>query len=345
MAERAQKKQARSFAQYPLKNGQVAVRGEVAFFDTSSGYEVVAGQTSTTLIGIGYFRESFTGDGTKQILIELFQEVWGHWFSNDDTNPVLTTDVGSECYWVDGRTVSISSGGSTRSKAGRVLEVDSSKGVLIEGGLGVTGPTGATGSGPGTSASRTTLKAVPAAGRYDGQLVMVLTDGSLWRFDADHAGDTDVAEELILVPDAGTGRWLRADKAFTAKIPIAFGMDDGELIWTIPAGFVVRLTGLPFWEVTTGWTGGTASTIGIASDVTGYDTAGDILGGAAGQATAVLGTEGIKPGTIGPKLDTPAEVQAFVMVEGDSLTYEEITSAYTAGDGFVCVPVSVHHPA
>ncbi len=194
--------------------------------------------------------------------------------------------------------------------------------------------------GSSTVADRAALTALTAAQRFTGQLVLVQSDGSLWRFAGAAAMAADGAGELVLVPDAGTGRWLRADKSFTMKVPIDFSMADGATILTVPENFTLRLTGLPYWELTTAWTGGASSTIGIATNKTGYNTPGDILGGAAGDAAATL-VGGTAPGTIGPKLDTPAEVQAFLMEEGDTFTYEEITSAFTAGAGFVCVPVSV----
>lgn len=338
MTERGQKRVSYSRYERILKSGDVAVKGERAFFDTSAGYVVAAAAVSTTLIPIGWFDESKTGDGVKKIGVTLDQEVDLCWLDNDDSNPVLTTDIGSECYVVDGRTVSISSGGSTRSKAGRVWDVDTSKGVLVQAGSAVTGPTGATGSGPGVAATHTALKAVAAAGRYDGQEICVLSDGSHWLFVAASTVATDVAEELVLIPDAGTGRWIRNDKSFLLKAPIAFGMADGAKILTVPAGYIIKPVGQPFWEVTTGWTGGAASTIGIATDHTGYDTAGDILGGAAGDVAATL-VAGVIPGTIGVKFDTLAEFQAFFLDALESFTYEEITSAFTAGAGFFCCPV------
>jgi hypothetical protein len=283
-----------------------------------------------------------TGDGTTKVPIELFEGLRLHYWDNDDSpNAVVAADIGSSCYIKDARTVSHSSAGSTRSVAGIVLDIDTIEGVGVLFGLPVKGATGASGGGVAQSvATKTALKNVAAADRADGNLVMVRADGSLWRFVAASAVATDVAEELVLIPAAGTGRWLRADKAFTIRAPIAFGMADGDKILTVPAGFMLRLTGLPYWDVTTGWAGGAASTIGIASDHAGYATAGDILGGAAGDATATLGTTGVKTGTIGPKLDTPAEVQAFALLAGESFTYEEITSAFTAGAGFACFPVS-----
>jgi hypothetical protein len=187
-------------------------------------------------------------------------------------------------------------------------------------------------------ADRTAVKNLAANARFDGLLVLVRSDNSLWRFNSAAAQTEDTAQELVLTPAAGTGRWHRADKAFVMKIPVDFSMADGTTIETIPEGFAVRITGLPYWEVTASWTGGAGSSIGIASNKTGFTAAGAILGGATGDVAATL-VAGIAAGTIGTGLDTPAEVQAALFEEGDTFTYEEITSAFTAGAGFVCVPI------
>ncbi|MCC6559639.1 MAG: hypothetical protein IT372_42525 [Polyangiaceae bacterium] len=49
------------------------------------------------------------------------------------------------------------------------------------------------------------LQAVPAATRAQGQIVLKLDDHSLWRFDS---GSTASAGDSVIVPTAGTGRWL-----------------------------------------------------------------------------------------------------------------------------------------
>lgn len=49
------------------------------------------------------------------------------------------------------------------------------------------------------------LQAVPAATRAQGQIVLKLDDHSLWRFDS---GSTASAGDAVIVPTAGTGRWL-----------------------------------------------------------------------------------------------------------------------------------------
>ena len=57
-----------------------------------------------------------------------------------------------------------------------------------------------------SSASETTIKAIAAADRYDGQSVVDLTNSNVWIFDA---GSSASAGARVLVPDAGSGRWLR----------------------------------------------------------------------------------------------------------------------------------------
>lgn len=344
MAKRMIREEAWSYKEFVLGNAEVAEDGHMACFDTSTG-DVVAGKASTTLIPFGWFAESMTGDGTKKINIRLFSEVDLAWWDNADApNAVEAADIGSSCYVLDSHTVTADATG--HSIAGRVLAVHATKGVLVQAGLAVTGPSGSSGASVlgGGVADRTALAAVTAANRYDGKLTLVRSDGSLWRFVAASAVGEDEAQELVIEPDAGTGRWVRADKAFVMKLPVGFGTTDAAALLTVPEGFVLRLTGHPFWDVTTAFTGGTASAIGVSTDVTGYDTKGDLLGGASGDVAAGL-TAGVRAGTLGGELDDNVGFQALALVEDDVIRFDRITSAFTAGAGFVCVPVAVAIPA
>jgi hypothetical protein len=47
----------------------------------------------------------------------------------------------------------------------------------------------------------------------------------------------------------------------------------------------------------------------------------------------------VKAGTIGAKFDTIAEDHAFYLDALESFRYQEMTSAFTAGAGFFCIPV------
>jgi hypothetical protein len=184
------------------------------------------------------------------------------------------------------------------------------------------------------------LTAVAAADRYNGQLMLVQANNSLWRFNSTAAMDEDTAQELCLAPDAGTGRWIRADKAFILKIPIAYTNTDGQAVETIPESFALRLGGHGYWEVTEAWTGGSSSAIGISSNISGYETGGDLLGGASGDVAATL-TAGIAAGTQGGELDDEAGFHALLFEEDSEFQFDRITSVFTAGSGFACFPVFV----
>jgi hypothetical protein len=70
--------------------------------------------------------------------------------------------------------------------------------------------------GPPT-ASTTTIKALPVdhESRIDGATTLVLSDSSLWAFDADSSAG---ASATVLVPDAGTGRFLKLLEAQEATV-------------------------------------------------------------------------------------------------------------------------------
>lgn len=119
------------FAELPLTNLESVEKGELACIDTSTGL-VVKGQVSLTLRPIGYFESDATGDGATEVRIRLFREIRLHKWDNDDGGtPVVVADIGSLCYILDDRTVSGSTGGATRTAAGRVWAV-ASDGVLVE---------------------------------------------------------------------------------------------------------------------------------------------------------------------------------------------------------------------
>jgi hypothetical protein len=115
----------------------------------------------------------------------------------------------------------------------------------------------------------------------------------------------------------------------TVKVAINKDLADGAKIFTVPAGCRVRLS-RGYWHNTTPWTGGASSTIGLSSDNASYNTEGDLLGGAGGDAAANLGA-GFKGGTVGAKM---ANNGAVVLEPGDSVLFNKITSAFTAGEGF-----------
>lgn len=98
----------------------------------SAGW-AVPGSTSTTLKAVGVAIEaadnSTGANGDVRVPVE--RGVWG--FNNSaSTDQIALTEVGSSCYIVDDQTVAKTNGGSTRSVAGTVRDVDSNGTVWVE---------------------------------------------------------------------------------------------------------------------------------------------------------------------------------------------------------------------
>lgn len=136
-----------------------------------------------------------------------------------------------------------------------------------------------------------------------------------------------IAADVANLFSYGASQWI--------ALPIAFGTANNAVLYTVPTG--VRLyVHRAIWEVTTGFTGGTSSAIGLSSSNTGYNTAGDILGGASGDVAATL-VDGITGGTIGAKFGSNGVI---VLNAADTVKFNRITSAFTAGAGFAHLLVS-----
>ena len=180
-------------------------------------------------------------------------------------------------------------------------------------------------------ATRAALTALPAghAARTHGNVVEVDAPHERWYW---HSSSTATADDQLVdaADDApSAGRWLRCPGVVDLKIAIGHATADGATLLTMPAGsrMIVRRC---YWEVTTAFSGGSSSAIGLAGPSP-HNTAGDLLGGSGGDVEATL-TVGVKLGTIGA--DTAAGV---LLVAADAVTFERITSAFTAGAGFAHV--------
>lgn len=181
------------------------------------------------------------------------------------------------------------------------------------------------------------LKGLKAGIREEGQIALVTSNGSRWRFSAASTA-VDTTNNFVLTPTAGTGRWLRTDQTVMMKLAIAFGTADAATLFTVPAGFTLKLTEL-FFEVTTNWAGGSSSAIGVSSADAPHSTQGDLLGGAAGTVAAELTTTiGYTGENVGANLAAAPFVA--VLVATDTIRFDRITSAFTSGVGFVHVLVN-----
>lgn len=322
------------FALMPLAAGEKAFKGGRACINTATG-TVVAGQASTTLVPIGIFAQDVdnsAGGSSVNVNVDFDREQVVRYFDNDTGSAVVAADVGSLCYILDDHTVTMASSGN--SVAGWVFNVDSLLGVgvvLSDAGNQIVQPEA--GAIHDAVANMTALKAIAAGARQDGMVCMVLSDTagecSMWRFKATSTA-ADTTENLVAVPAAGSGRWLRADRQVPLFLPATFNNADASTLFTVPVG--CRLHPVDsWWDVTTSWTGGSSSAIGVSTSVSGFSTKGDILGGASGDVAATLVSSATRmTGTIGAKMATRT-LGRLIMIAADVFRFDQITSTFTAG--------------
>lgn len=92
------------------------------------------------------------------------------------------------------------------------------------------------------AASEAAIKAIPAAARADGTMIVELGTSKLWVFDADSAAG---GSAWVLVPDVGTGRWLRSDLS-AADLAAVTG---AALIGSNAAGYIAATVAGQLTEV------------------------------------------------------------------------------------------------
>ena len=92
------------------------------------------------------------------------------------------------------------------------------------------------------------------------------------------------------------------------------------------------------WDIRTAFTGGSSSSIGLSSSMTGSTAKGSVLGGAAGDATGILTANVLTAGTAGTSYASSGLVW---LGPGATIRFDRITSAFTAGSGFVQLLCSV----
>lgn len=75
-----------------LKLASVAEKGQIACIDTADG-ALVASSVVATLVPIGYFEESFTGDGTRVCSVRLFEEITVQCLTASATGAPVNADM------------------------------------------------------------------------------------------------------------------------------------------------------------------------------------------------------------------------------------------------------------
>jgi hypothetical protein len=182
------------------------------------------------------------------------------------------------------------------------------------------------------TASTTTMKAIPADRRVDGMLGIVLADSSLWCFDADSSAG---ASSTVLVPDAGSGRWLAigiqtgTSGVYTASKTILYSaltdadmQQDVAFDAALPAGAVVLGSGANVTAIfdNVGDTANLTFDLGYAADRDAF-----IDGGSLDAAAKVSTPAGVQPvglvGAITPSVRVDSSVNLNTLTKGAATFY------------------------
>lgn len=116
----------------PVKASTKCIQGGIAVLDAGV---LAPGRTALSLIACGVFEKTAdnSSGATGAINAKVRQGVFK--FANNGGS-ITQAAVGSDCFIVDDQTVDATNGGSTRSRAGKVVQLDSD-GVWVQMALGV----------------------------------------------------------------------------------------------------------------------------------------------------------------------------------------------------------------
>ena len=159
-------------------------------------------------------------------------------------------------------------------------------------------------------------------------------------------------DQLVIIPDDRNmavdtallanlaGRWLAVPgQVVNLALAFTYATADAATLYTMPTGSRLALSSL-YWEVTTAFSGGSSSAIGVSTTKTtptNWSTKGDLLGGSGGDVEATLIVGAAIAGTIGADMDTLAKVRGAMWGAADVFRFDRITSVFTAGVGYVHV--------
>lgn len=159
-----------------------------------------------------------------------------------------------------------------------------------------------------------------------------------YRFVVGSTSPDNNSSQLIIVPgtNPGSGKWVRADPMVDLVLPVTFATADNTALVTMPAELTFApIYGTMFWEMTSSWAGGVASTIGLSMQNPAHPrNKGGLMGGVAGNSGFTSAC--FYQPTLGT--DMSGNTQAPILSPGGKILFDRITSAFTSGAGNAHVP-------
>ena len=131
-AERDTKRRAGDRLSVPMAATKVFA-GSLVCVSTATGF-ATKGAVATTLVALGVATETVDNSagaaGDKRV--EIDRDGWFKFANSAAADLIARDDIGKDCYVVDDQTVALTDGAASRSKAGKIRDVDADGGVWIE---------------------------------------------------------------------------------------------------------------------------------------------------------------------------------------------------------------------
>jgi len=119
---------------FPVRASAVCHQGALAVLQ--AGY-AAPGTATTGLVAIGRFEDSYNNTGGAAGAIQAVVKPGIFKFANSSAADLISqADSGNDCFIVDDQTVAKTNGSNTRSRAGKIVGIDSD-GVWVQIGLGI----------------------------------------------------------------------------------------------------------------------------------------------------------------------------------------------------------------
>lgn len=107
---------------HPVAADVLCFAGAIAVMNASGYAEPASTATGLTALGVFHHYQDNAGGADGDQVVEIERGCFH--FANDGGDPIDRTMIGSICYLVDDQTVAATDGGTTRSAAGVVDDID-----------------------------------------------------------------------------------------------------------------------------------------------------------------------------------------------------------------------------
>lgn len=117
---------------YPVAASVTCYAGGIAVLDSAGNCKPAV--AATGLISVGVFQEQVANGATAAAVSVLVKPGIFRFANSAAGDLIAKANIGDDCYLVDDQTVAATNGGSTRSVAGKIVDVDDA-GVWVKLGI------------------------------------------------------------------------------------------------------------------------------------------------------------------------------------------------------------------